>query len=189
MRKVDDFKLLEMLKNGIQQKDIAAYFKVSPSYITKRTGQLETVKEPESFSALTEKQKKFVLARAEGKSNTDAAMIAFDVTSRESAKVLGCNTMKDPDVSAAISDLLYQEGLGRRVRIKRLKEIVFARDMSVALKGIDVANRLDGAYAPEQINVTGQLASVHALIAEIRRDKPIDEDMEEPEKLNLCYQY
>ena len=177
MRKVDDFKLLEMLKSGVQQKDIAAYFKVSPSYITKRKGQLEAVKEPESFSALTDKQKRFVLAKAEGKSNIDAAMVAFDTTSRESAKVLGSNTMKDPDVSMAIQDLLYQEGLGRRNRIKRLRQIVYGPDMSVALKGIDVANRLEGAYAPEKVDIDAQVASVHALVMEIRGMKKEDSNL------------
>jgi hypothetical protein len=43
--------------------------------------------------------------------------------------------------------------------------------MSVALKGIDVATRLDGAYAPERIDISGQLTAVHALIAELRAEK------------------
>lgn len=171
MRKVNDFELLDLIQKGILQKDIATQFGVSPAYISKRKKELEGFQEPESFSRLTDKQKKFALAKAEGKSNVDAAMVAFDATSRESAKVLGSNTMKDPDVSTAIQDLLYQEGLGRRNRIKRLKQIVYGPDMSVALKGIDVANRLDGAYAPEKIDVSGQLTAVHALIAEIRGQK------------------
>lgn len=171
MRKVNDFELLHLIQKGIPQKDIATQFGVSPAYISKRKKQLEGVQEPESFSRLTEKQKKFVLAKAEGKTNVDAAMVAFDVTSRESAKVLGSNTMKDPDVSMAIQDLLYQEGLGRRNRIKRLRQIVYGPDMSVALKGIDVANRLEGAYAPEEINLSGQFTAVHALIAELRGQK------------------
>ncbi len=114
MRKVNDFELLDLIQKGILQKDIATQFGVSPAYISKRKKQLEGFQEPESFSRLTDKQKKFALAKAEGKTNTAAAMVAFDVTSRQSAKVLGSNTMKDPDVSTAIQDLLYQEGLGRR---------------------------------------------------------------------------
>ncbi len=168
MRKVDDFKLIEMLKNGVQQKEIAAYFKVSPSYITKRKGQLEAVKEPESFSHLTDKQKQFALCKAEGRTNTDAAMIAFDVTSRESAKVLGCNTMKDPDVTTAIQDLLYQEGLGRRKRIKRLRDIIEAKDLGIVAKGLDMANKLTGEYAPERINLNSQISGTHILIELIK---------------------
>ena len=87
MRKVNDVKLLEMLAQGIPQKDIAAHLGVVPSFITKRKKQLQAWKEPESFSRLTEKQKKFALAKAEGKSNTNAAMIAFDCVDRKSAKV------------------------------------------------------------------------------------------------------
>jgi hypothetical protein len=153
MRKVIDGELLKMLQEGIPQKEIAAHFGVSQAYITKRKKQLRGFQEPESFSRLTDKEKRFVIAKAEGKTNTDAAMIAFDVTSRESAKVVGCNTMKDPDVEVAINDLLAQEGLGKRPRIKRLKEIVFGPDLGVALRGIDVVNRMDGSYAPVKIEI------------------------------------
>ena len=59
-----------------------------PAYISKRLKQLQLqpVKEPESFAKLTNKQKKFVLAKVEGQTNTAAAMTAFDVTTREAQK-------------------------------------------------------------------------------------------------------
>lgn len=173
MRKVDDRKLLEMIQEGIPQKEIAVHFGVSSAYICKRKKQLEAFKEPDGFSRLTDKQKKFALAKVEGKSNTDAAMIAFDVTSRGSAKVLGCNTMKDPDVKTVISDILYQEGIGRRTRIKRLKEIVFGPDMSVALRGLDMANRMDGAYEPEKVEISVQslVLKIDQEIEELRREE------------------
>jgi len=173
MRKVNDFELLDLIQKGIPQKDIAAQFGVSPAFISKRKKQLQEMQEPESFSRLTDKKKKFVLAKAEGKTNVDAAMIAFDVTSRESAKVLGCNLAKDPDVSTAIQDLLYQEGLGRRNRIKRLKQIVYGPDMSVALRGIDVANRMDGAYSPIEVefNTRSMVAQLRADIEQLDRAK------------------
>ncbi len=167
-RKIDDNILQKMRAEGKPQKEMARFFGVSDAAISKRIKRLHQIEPPESFSRLTDKQKKFALAKAEGKTNTEAAMIAFEVTSRESAKVLGSNTMKDPDTNTAIQDLLHQEGIGRRYRIQRLKKVIDAADLGISSKGLDMSFKLTGEYGQEEGNVSGQVAAVFALVAEIK---------------------
>lgn len=136
MRKTDDQTILQLKADGKTGKEIAAHFGVSPAYISKRLKQLQPVNEPKSFANLTEKQKRFVLEKAEGKSNVDAAMVAFDVRSRDSAKALGHTTMKDPDIQKAISEIMAEEGLTRRHVVKRLKDLVDHPDACISAKGL-----------------------------------------------------
>ena len=168
MRLIDDKAMLEMLDQGLSQKQVAGQFKVSEAAISKRLKRLRSYQLPDSFERLTSKQQKFALSIAEGKSQTAAAMEAFDCTDRTSGKALGSRMMKDPDVSIAIQDLLHQEGLGRRDRIRRLKALVMSKDLSVAGKGLDMAFKIAGEYAPEQIDMNTRIMSVHADLAAIR---------------------
>ncbi|MDI6753055.1 MAG: hypothetical protein QME78_01535 [Thermodesulfobacteriota bacterium] len=46
-----------------------------------------------------------------------------------------------------------------------------AADLGIVTHGLDMANKLTGDYAPEKIDVSGQLTAVHLLIAEIRGQK------------------
>ena len=153
MRKTDDHQILAMKAEGKTQHEIARFFGVSDVAICKRVKRLQPVREPESFAGLTDKQKKFVLARAEGKTVTNAALEAFDATSRNSAKTIGSVLMKDPDVSKAIQEIMAEEGLTRRHVVRRLKDLVNHPDGNIAIKGIDVANKLSGDYAPEKRDV------------------------------------
>ena len=168
MKLINDEIMMEMLNNGFSQKDVAQRFSVSEAAVSKRLKRLRAYQLPESFDKLTLKQQKFALSVAEGKSQTAAAMEAFDCADRTSGKALGSRMMKDPDVSIAIQDLLHQEGLGRRDRIRRLKALVMSKDLSVAGKGLDMAFKIAGEYAPEQIDINARMLSVHADIEAIR---------------------
>lgn len=154
MRRTDDHLILKMKEEGKTGKEIADFFGVSDAYICKRLKRLKPVKEPESFEKLTDKEKKFVLAKVEGKTNVDAAMTAFDVSSRFSAKSLGYNLMKAPDIGKAIQDIMAEEGLTRRYIIQRLKYLVDHPDGHVVAKGIDMANKMTGEYAPVKVDST-----------------------------------
>jgi hypothetical protein len=162
-----------MKQEGKTGKEIAAYFKVSPAYICKRLKRLQPIKEPESFAMLSDKQKKFVLAKVEGRTNTDAALEAFDVTSRDSAKALGHNMMKDPDVGKAIQDIMAEEGLTRRHIVKRLKDVVDHPDGHIAAKGIDMSAKMINVYPKEEKPTTqffikaDQLMLVYQTLLEI----------------------
>jgi predicted transcriptional regulator len=168
MRLIDDKAMLEMLDQGLSQKQVAGHFKVSEAAVSKRLKRLRSYQLPDSFERLTSKQQKFAISIAEGKSQTTAAMEAFDCADRTSGKALGSRMMKDPDVSVAIQDLLHQEGLGRRKRIRRLKALVMSKDLSVAGKGLDMAFKIAGEYAPEQVDIKARWLTIHADIEAVR---------------------
>ncbi len=165
---IQDDILQQFVNQGKPQKEIAAYFKVSDSAVSQRVKRLKSAKIPDSFENLTDKEKKFVLGRLEGKSNTAAALQAFDCGSLESAKTIGKKLSHDPDVSEAITDLMHQEGIGRRVRVKKLKDVINAADLGIASKGLDMANKLSGDYAPEKIEVNSRIAETTRMVAVIK---------------------
>ncbi|MDO9228370.1 MAG: hypothetical protein Q7U03_02275 [Syntrophales bacterium] len=169
MKKIDDDILHKMISDGKPQREMARLFGVSDAAISKRIKRLHQAEPPESFKSLTSKEQKFVLAKLEGKSGTAAALQAYDCGSVESAKTIGSRLSGDPDISQAIHDLMHQEGIGRRYRVKRLRDVINAADLGIASKGLDMANKLTGEYAPEKIDVNGQMAAVHMLIAEIQK--------------------
>jgi len=152
MRKTDDKVILEMLEQGITQKQIAAHFGVSGPAICKRAKRLRTSQtEPESFEKLTDKEKKFVLAKAEGKTHSQAALGSFECGSMASAKSIGSQLMKRDDIQTAISEIFEQEGVGRRHRIRTLKKHIDNElDSHVSLKGVDIANKMEGLYGTDQ---------------------------------------
>lgn len=128
MRKINDTVLLEMMKDvkagKITQVDVANHFSVSPAAICKRLKRLELLKPLKSLEKLTKSKQKFALEIASGKNQKDAALCSHSCTSVNSAKSLGCALIKEPDIKLAISDLLAQEGLTRRYRIEKLKQLV-----------------------------------------------------------------
>ena len=164
MRRTDDTLILKMLDEGKNQKEIAAHFGVSPAAICKRVKRL--LPPPESFENLTDKEQKFVLGIAGGKSQTQAVMNSFDVTSRESAKSLGTKLMAKPDIQTAVSDIMQQQGLTKTYRVKKLRQHIDHKDPNVSLKGLDQSWKLDGSYAPEKFEI--DMRSIHADIETIR---------------------
>lgn len=153
MRKTNDNEILQMLKEGKSQREIARHFNVSDVAIHKRLKRLEVIAPPESLKALTPKQQKFALEIAQGKTQTQAALSSFECGSMDSAKSLGHNLMKDPDIKTAISDLMASEGLSRRYRIQRLKSCIDSKDPGIVLKGLDQSWKLENLYQDQPLNV------------------------------------
>ena len=147
-RKTDDKVILEMLEQGSSQKAIAAHFGVTGAAICKRVKRLRTSQaEPESFLKLTSKEQRFVLAKAEGKTNSQSALNSFECGSMASAKSIGSQLMGRDDIKIAICDIMEEEGIGRRHRIRTLKKhIDNTLDSHVSLKGVDIANKMEGLY-------------------------------------------
>ena len=171
MKKIDDDILQNMIADGKPQREIAQLFGVSDAAISKRIKRMHRAEPPESFKNLSPKEQKFVLAKLEGKSGTAAALQAYDCGSVESAKAIGSRLANDPDVSTAINNLMHQEGIGRRYRVKRLRDVINAADLGIVSKGLDMASKLTGDYAPEKLDVNVQMAATMALIAEIKELK------------------
>lgn len=161
----DIFRAMEHIDRGnITQKEIAAELGVTPSALNQRIKKLRAQAVPVSFQSLTEKQKRFALAKVEGKTNLEAVKSAYNVTSNESAKSMATVLMHDPDVNLAIADLLAQEGIPKRRRVQRLRDMIECPDLSIAGRGLDMGFKLAGDYAPQQIEVI-TASEIRALIA------------------------
>uniref|UniRef100_A0A7V3KMK4 Uncharacterized protein n=1 Tax=candidate division WOR-3 bacterium TaxID=2052148 RepID=A0A7V3KMK4_UNCW3 len=148
-RKIDDSKLLALLKEGKLQKDIAREFKVSEPAITKRLRKLfpEKYQMPDEFKNLTVREKKFVLAKAQGKSNADAVIDAgYNVVDRRSAKSLGTRLMAKEEVRISIDAALNQVGLTRLYRAQKLRQFVDSIDPVIGLKALDMSMKAGGDY-------------------------------------------
>lgn len=170
-KKTDDKIIIAMLDEGKAQKDIAEHFGVSPAAICKRVKLLRPTSK--SFNRLTEKQKQFVIAKSNGKSATQAVMESYDVAERKTAKVMAHELMQKPDINIAFAELMPTEGLTRRYRTKKLKEHVDSLNPDISLRALDQTHKLDGAYAPQEINVhfdyDANNRSIAELDAEVKR--------------------
>ena len=163
MRKTDDHVILQMLNEAKTQKEIAEHFNVSGAAICKRVKKILS-KKPESLENLTEKKQKFVLAIAEGKSQTIAALNSHDCSSLDSAKSMGHQLMQKPDIQIAVSELMQEAGLTRRYRVQKLKSCIDHPDPNVVLKSLDQSWKLDGAYVEKHVHV-------HATYEEMKREQ------------------
>lgn len=152
-KKIIDDVLNTMIADGKPQREMARLFGVSDAAISKRIKKLTQAEPPESFKSLSPKEQKFVLAKLEGKSGTAAALQAYECGSVESAKTIGSRLSGDPDISRAIDDLMHEAGIGRRRRILRLRDLIEAKDMGIAAKGLDMSWKLDGSYVAERVVV------------------------------------
>ena len=167
-RKTDDNVILRLLQEGKNQKQIAQHFGCSGVAICKRLKRLTPPPEMPNFNRLTDKEKKFVLKKIEGKTNVEAALQSYEVSSRESAKVIGSNLMAKPEIQMSITELMDYCGIDRTYRIRRLKQVIDSSDLNIVHKGLDMSFRLDGSYAPERyLHGTVDINSLHADLAEL----------------------
>jgi predicted transcriptional regulator len=170
-RLIDDDKLLEMMNDGRTQKEAAVFFGVSEAAVSKRLKRLTPL--PKSLEDLSDKERKFALEFAGGKSQTQAAFDSFEVSNRASAKALGNQLMKKPSVNAAIADLMDYHGMDRSYRVAKLKQHVDNVDPGISLKALDQSWKIDGTYQDEQpprvINIEELRIEAGALMEERRK--------------------
>lgn len=152
MRKTDDNVILKMLREGETQKAIAEHFNVSGAAICKRVKKLLN-KKPESFERLTNKEQRFALSVAEGKTQTQAALDSHECSSLDSAKSMGYQLMQKPDIQTAVAEIMQEEGLTRRYRVQKLKGHIDHSDPNVSLKAMDQSWKLEGAYTEKHVHV------------------------------------
>ena len=187
MKKINDDELQKMIAEGILQKDCAEHFNVSTAAICQRLKKINAHKLPESFRKLTTKERDFVMAKVDGCNNKDAVKLAYDVSTDASAKSFATILMRDPDIKTAIHDLMHTEGIGKRRRIQRLRDMIECNDMSAVGKGLDMSFKLTGEYSPEKFDVMiseDDLRSLPTILQELRRrleeSKKEDIESEEP---------
>lgn len=186
-RKVDDNIVLQLLREGKNQRQIAKYFNCSAVAIHKRLKKI--LPKPESLDKLTPKEQKFCLAVAEGNSRINSAMQAFDVTSRESAKALQNQLMQKDDIKIAIYELLQIFGLTKGYRINKIRQLIDHPDPNISLKSLDMSWKLDGSYAPEKnLNVNfdyyASTKKIQELEAEEERLRKMLQEMEGNDEIN-----
>ncbi len=68
---------------------------------------------PESFKNLSDKEQKFVLARVEGKNQTQAAKEAFKCTTDGSARSIGSQLSKNEDIQKSLSEIMQEEEIDK----------------------------------------------------------------------------
>ncbi len=144
IRRTNDKLILKRLQEGWTQKQIAEEQGVSPVAIHKRVKKL--LHPNKAFKKLSKKEKRFVMALADGKSQTNAALLSHDCTSKESAKALGHTLAQKPDIQVAVSEIMQQKGLTRGYRVGKLKEHIDNEIPEVSLRALDQSWKLDGAY-------------------------------------------
>jgi hypothetical protein len=165
---IDDILLLEMLNQGKSKKEAAKFFKVSPVAISKRVKRL-TAPTPESVlekHGLTDQQAAFAIEKAKGKTSTQAALASYKVSSMDSAKAIGSQLMKQPEILSAIEELMNLHGLSKNYRIGKLKTLVDHADPNIVHKGLDMSFKLDNSYAPEKIDIR---VDHHLILEDVRR--------------------
>jgi hypothetical protein len=169
IRKTNDSVILEMLDAGRTQADIARHFCVSAMAICKRVRKLRPPELPEALKRLTVKERKFALAKAEGKTATQAALASFECGSMDSAKSIGSELSKRDDIQKAVAVLLQEEGLGRRRRAQILSyHAENLIDSQASLKAVDLANRMENLYIEKQLNVNVDYGEICRDIADVR---------------------
>lgn len=93
---------------------------------------------------LTMKQAKFVRGIAEGKTNTDAALEAYDTDSYDVAKVIASENITKPNVKEAIDLAMVKLNLTPERALKPIDDALDSDDLEMRLKGSDRAIRLMG---------------------------------------------
>lgn len=162
---INDDELIRLHKEGKQQKEIAVHFGVSPVAVCKRLKRLLPVPDILDKYDLTDQQKSFVVEKAKGKTNTQAALESYETTSRKSAKVIGSQLMDNPTIKMAIDELLNHHGLTKSYRISKLRQHVDNRDPNISLKALDQTWRLDRSYRDEN-DMTINIALISRMAAE-----------------------
>lgn len=172
---IDEMKI--RLENGESQAALSRHFQVSEAAVCKAVKRLKAAVLPASMEKLTRKEKDFVLNLAEGKTATEAAVVAYDCKDRQVAGALGCRLAKDPDIEAALSDLMSQEGIPRRRRIQRLGDLIESNDLSAVSRGLDMSWKLEGAYAPERVSIEVDhvqlVVDLHKAIEAMKKEQDI----------------
>jgi hypothetical protein len=149
-RIISDEQIVNLHEQGLNQSQIGRTLGVSNVAIHKRLKRIFVIQKLET---LTPKEKKFCLAVAEGKSRTQAAMEAYDCSSRESAKALQ-NTISDkPEIEESITAIMDLQGLTGTNLVKVLKKHIFNdTDPHASLRALDMGFKLSNSY-PAQKNI------------------------------------
>jgi len=105
---------------------------------------------------LSLKQRRFVKGLVETGNGTEAALMAYATTDRNTARVIASQNLTKPAIRAVVAELLDAEGLSDR-KLRAILAHYLAlyvspdvREKMLGLKALDLALRMRGAYRPER---------------------------------------
>jgi hypothetical protein len=153
MSKINLWELKKLEEEGKSPEEITRHIGVSLSAYYRARKKLVRLTVPPSVQALTPKQRKFLELKSSGLSQTESALQAYDCETRKSAREIGSQLMKAPEITAAMSDWLQYVGMGRPRRAERLAEICENPDAQIALGGLKEALKCGGDYPPQRVQV------------------------------------
>lgn len=93
---------------------------------------------------LTTKQAKFVKGIAEGKTNTDSALEAYDTATYGTAAVIATENLKKPNIQEAIELARVKLGITPERALKPIDDALNSDDIETRLKGSDRALKIMG---------------------------------------------
>lgn len=164
MSKINASILLQMVEEKASRKVMAARFNCSEAAISKKLAKLTAAPaepvEPLKIDALTPKERSFVVAVASGESQTSAALKAYDVSSRQSAKALGHTLMSNEGIKGALAEIRDRE-IPLSHLVKRLRTHVDSLDPTTSLRAVDMGLKLHDAYPANKnmnLNVNADLS-------------------------------
>lgn len=132
---------------------------------------------------LTRKQSAFIKGILAGKSLTQSAMIAYDVSNSKSASVIASQNLNKLSIREALDIALHSQGLTLDILTKNIGNLANATSVKVSGETILKANiellKLHGAY-PDKKSYQYQM-SVQGRI----KDMSYSEAKEELDKLNV----
>jgi len=110
-----------------------------------------------TFDKMTDKEKGFITAVAEGAKPTQAVMNAYDVPSKQVASQIASSMMHKPAIQKALKEILEENDLTREKCAGELSKLVFkGKDEGVRLRALDQTWKLRDDYPAEkkvQVNV------------------------------------
>lgn len=118
-----------------------------------------------SESKLTTKQKVFITEVAKGKSGTQAALVAYDTTSVNTAKNIASENMAKPNVKEALAPILAKYDISLDTAIAPVGDALKDDDINIRLKGHDRATKL------LDLNTQDQRGSTYNFVQVIQEQK------------------
>lgn len=84
---------------------------------------------------LTDKQRKFVKAKATGVSGTKAAMIAYDVNNERTASVIATENLAKPSIQEAVQKEMARQGIDLESIVRPITDGLKAEKVSIVGNG------------------------------------------------------
>lgn len=111
---------------------------------------------------LTQKQAKFVKGIAQGKTNTQSALEAYDTASYEVASAIAVENLQKPSIQEAIEIARVKLNLTPERALKPIDDALNDDDLEMRLKGSDRALKIMGITGKDSKNTFNNFGTIVA---------------------------